>query len=162
MFKFLKEKLKQGIARFSKKVEEEGEVIEKPIEPEKKGFFQKIKDSISKKQEAVPPKIEPVKELIKESPESEISEPDELAIRERIKENTIRKGYSMIGRDDIRLLDDLLVIDNTLESWIWRDSVATAPFFHIYNLMQEIISPSGDFVKEDGYTFDLKLIRENF
>jgi len=70
MFKFLKEKLKQGIARFSKKVEEEGEVIEKPIEsvPEKKGFFQKIKDSISKKQETTPQKIEPVKEMIEEEP----------------------------------------------------------------------------------------------
>jgi len=93
MFKFLKEKLKQGIARFSKKVEEEGEVIEKPIEsvPEKKGFFQKIKDSISKKQEAVPPKIEPVKELIKESPESEISEPDVQEIKPAKQKPTIEK-----------------------------------------------------------------------
>jgi hypothetical protein len=53
MFKFLKEKLKQGIKNFSSKVEEEGateeEIIEKPIE-EKKGILSKIKEKFAKKE----------------------------------------------------------------------------------------------------------------
>ncbi|MEK7550511.1 MAG: hypothetical protein AAB535_01895 [Patescibacteria group bacterium] len=87
---------------------------------------------------------------------------EETALREKIMENSIKKGYAMIGRSDLRLLDDLLVIDNTLESWIWRNSIVTAPLFHIYNLVQETVNPTGSFVKEGGYSFDLKVIREDF
>lgn len=87
---------------------------------------------------------------------------DEGRIRDDTMETRIKKGYFMIGRPDIKLLDDVLVIDNTLEGWLWRESVATAPLFHIYNLMQETVLQSGIFVKNDGYTFDLKIIRENF
>lgn len=87
---------------------------------------------------------------------------EEIVLREKIMENSIKKGYAMIGRNDLRLLDDLLVIDHTLESWIWRNSVATAPLFHMYNLVQETVNPTGSFVKENGYLFDLKVIREKF
>lgn len=87
---------------------------------------------------------------------------DERQLKEAISENSIKKGYAMLGRRDIQLLDDLLVIDHTLEYWIWRTSLATAPLFHIYNLMQESVEKTGEFVKDEGYVFDLKLIREYF
>lgn len=93
---------------------------------------------------------------------NKLSVEDESRIRDDTMETRIKKGYFMTGRPDIKLLDEILVIDNTLESWLWRGSVATAPLFHIYNLMQETISPSGSFVKSDGYAFDLKIIRDNF
>lgn len=93
---------------------------------------------------------------------NKLSVEDEGRIRNDTMETRIKKGYFMVGRPDIKLLDDVLVIDNTLEGWLWRGSVATAPLFHIYNLMQETILQSGSFVKNDGYTFDLKIIRENF
>lgn len=93
---------------------------------------------------------------------SRLSVEDEIRIRSDTMETRIKKGYFMMGRPDIKLLDDILVIDNTLEGWLWKGSVATAPLFHIYNLMQETILPSGSFVKKGGYTFDLKIIRENF
>ncbi|KUK83416.1 MAG: hypothetical protein XD98_0355 [Microgenomates bacterium 39_6] len=86
----------------------------------------------------------------------------ERQLREAAKENSIKKGYTMFGKGDIQLLDDLLVIDHTLENWIWKTSFVTAPLFHIYNLMQESIEQTGEFVKEKGYIFDLKLIREHF
>lgn len=86
----------------------------------------------------------------------------EEQLRRAAQENSIKKGYTMLGRRDIQLLDDLLVIDHTLENWIWRTSLATTPLFHIYNLMQESIERTGEFVKGKGYIFDLKLIRERF
>lgn len=87
---------------------------------------------------------------------------EEVKMRENIREVQINKGYFTIGRPNIKLLDDILTIDNTLESWLWRSSLATASLFHIYNLMQESVNPSDSFVKTDGYTFDLKVIREKF
>jgi len=58
MFKFLKEKLKQGIKNISTKIEEEGvseeTEVETPVEkkeeiqPEKKGFFSRLKDKFTK------------------------------------------------------------------------------------------------------------------
>lgn len=87
---------------------------------------------------------------------------NERQLREAILENSIKKGYAILGRRDIQLLDDLLVIDHTLENWIWRTSLVTAPLFHIYNLMQESVEKTGEFVKDEGYVFDLKLIREYF
>ena len=93
---------------------------------------------------------------------NKLSVEDEGRIRNDTMETRIKKGYFMVGRPDIKLLDDVLVIDNTFEGWLWRGSVATAPLFHIYNLMQERVLQSGSFVKNDGYTFDLKVIRENF
>jgi hypothetical protein len=86
----------------------------------------------------------------------------EKQLKKAAQEKSIEKGYTMFGRKDIQLLDDLLVIDHTLENWIWRTSLVTAPLFHIYNLMQESIEQTGEFVKEKGYIFDLQLIREHF
>ncbi len=56
MFKFLKEKLKKGIKNISNKIEKEGEdnIVERAAEevkqPEKKGFFSKIKEKFSKEE----------------------------------------------------------------------------------------------------------------
>jgi len=57
MFKFLKEKLKNGIKNISAKIEEEGSneeiEVEKPveeIEESKKGFFSKLKDKFTKQE----------------------------------------------------------------------------------------------------------------
>ena len=82
MFKFLKEKLKQGIGAFSKKIEEEGvteeKIEEKPIEPietEKKGFFSRLKEKFTKKEKIEEfPEEEAVEEKVKIKDEVEIYE----------------------------------------------------------------------------------------
>ncbi len=67
MFKFLKDKLKSAISKFSEGVEKEGKAEEKPIEEpvgEEKGFFAKIKERIVGKEEEK--KVEVKKESIEE------------------------------------------------------------------------------------------------
>ena len=75
MFKLLKEKLKQGRKSISDKIEEEGTTeeteIETTVEPEKKGFFSKLKDKFSHKAG-----IEDIKE--EETVEQEVKIKDEV------------------------------------------------------------------------------------
>lgn len=85
---------------------------------------------------------------------------NEVDIRETARSLSIEKGYFMQGRNDIKLLDRILVIDNTIENLIWKDSWMTVPLYHIYNLAQEIVSPTLSFVKEK-YVFDIKKLSEN-
>jgi len=89
MFKFLKEKLKQGIKNISTKIEEEGATeeteVETPVEkkeeiqPEKKGFFSKLKEKFTKKEEI--PEEETVEQEVKIKDEVE-----EYQKKEEIKE----------------------------------------------------------------------------
>lgn len=76
MFKFLKERLKQGIKSISNKIEEEGSteqgVEEKAVE-EKKGFFSKLKEKFVKK------------EKIEEFPEEEAIE-EEVKLKDEVEE----------------------------------------------------------------------------
>jgi hypothetical protein len=57
----------------------------------------------------------------------------------------------------IKLLDRLLITDNVTEHWIWKASWFTAPIWHIYNIIQESINPTGKIIK-DKYIFDIELI----
>ncbi len=102
MFKFLKEKLKKGIKNLSAKIEEEGTIeetiVEKPVEgeagkPEKKGFFSKIKERFTKREdireeEAVEQKIK-----IKDEVEEYQKRKEITAKREKLekKEERIKK-----------------------------------------------------------------------
>ncbi len=68
MFKFLKDKLKSAISKISEGVEKEGQIEEKIIETkaeppkEEKGFFARLKQKITGKEE----KIEEIKEIPEE------------------------------------------------------------------------------------------------
>jgi fused signal recognition particle receptor len=100
MFKFLKEKLKNGIKNISAKIEEEGSneeiEVEKPveeIEESKKGFFSKLKDKFTKQESKEDLKEEePIqKEEIQEKETTEIKvkikdEVEEYQKKEEIKE----------------------------------------------------------------------------
>jgi len=87
MFKFLKEKLKQGIKNISSKIEEEGATeeteVEKPVEEtkEKKGFFSKLKEKFTKKEVEEIPEEEAVEQEVKIKDEVE-----EYQKKEEVKE----------------------------------------------------------------------------
>lgn len=85
----------------------------------------------------------------------------DMDVYETAIQSIIEKGYFMQGRNDIKMLDRILILDNTIENLIWKDSWMTAPLYHIYNLAQEMVCPSKSFVKEK-YVFDIKMIRDNF
>lgn len=99
MFKFLKEKLKSAISKISEGVEKEGKIEEKDVEvpvqdaskPEQKGFFTRIKEKFSGKEEIkvqpsvdepeeTSPKLEPISEKPAEKPHPE---PPELKDAEK-------------------------------------------------------------------------------
>ncbi len=106
MFKFLKEKLKQGIKSISNKIEEEGvseeAIVEKKaeekIEPEKKGLFSRLKERFAKKEEikeeeAVEQKVKIKDEVEEYQKREELREKKEMLKRkeEEIKEGVERK-----------------------------------------------------------------------
>ena len=71
MFKFLKEKLKSAISKISEGVEKEGKIEEKIIEKseepprEEKGFFAKLKEKFSGKEEIkVQPSVDELEETV--------------------------------------------------------------------------------------------------
>ena len=75
MFKFLKEKLKGAISKFSKKVKEETKVEEKPAEPVEKKEAEVIKEEKAEvKKEEVTEKEEEKKEIKEEAKKEEIKE----------------------------------------------------------------------------------------
>lgn len=88
-----------------------------------------------------------------------IDQGEEKRIRDDSQEMFTRKGYVMLGREDVQLLDQLLVLDNSVERWLWKQSWAMAPLYHVYNVIQEVYEPSCGFVKE-RYTFDIQSIGE--
>ncbi len=121
MFKFLKEKLKKGIKNISSKIEEEGAeeetVVEKPVEenteePQKKGFFSKIKQTFTKKEEeineeeAVEQKVK-IKDEVKEYQkkqeivqEKEKLEKKEEKVKEKIKKKETPKIQELNERKE--------------------------------------------------------------
>lgn len=93
MFKFLKEKLKQGIKSVSNKIEKEGvteeKIEEKAAEPEKKGFFSKLKDRFTKKD---------IEEISEEAVEQEVKIKDE--IEEYQKKEEIKKEKEKLKKKE--------------------------------------------------------------
>jgi len=93
MFKFLKEKLKGAVSQISDKIEEEGtDESDSPqeeveiVEEEKKGFFGKIKDKFSKKEEKLEEiSEEKLEEVPIEKPEEEKEIADESQTQEKEK-----------------------------------------------------------------------------
>jgi len=79
---------------------------------------------------------------------------------ERLQQLNRQKTYAMLEYPRIRLLDELLVVDNFIEPWIWKASWFTSPMWHLYNIVQEILAPTGK-IKKDTYEFNIKFMKEN-
>ena len=102
MFKFLKEKLKSAISRISENVEKEGAIEERPAEEveKEKGFFAKLKEKFTGKEEEIEDKrIEVKEERIEHKPKTEEKitekEPEKgffRSITEKITTTRINKG----------------------------------------------------------------------
>ncbi|MBW2999677.1 signal recognition particle receptor subunit alpha, partial [Candidatus Woesearchaeota archaeon] len=87
MFKFLKEKLKGAVSRFSKEVKEEAEVVEEVAEKPKKEVKEKKKEKVEKpkekKKEVKPKKVEKKEE----KPKEEVKEEEKIEeIEEKVEE----------------------------------------------------------------------------
>ena len=79
---------------------------------------------------------------------------------ERLQQLSRQKTYAMLEYPEIRFLDELLVVDNFIEPWIWKASWFTSPMWHLYNIVQEILTPTGK-IKKDTYEFNIKFMKEN-
>lgn len=123
MFKFLKEKLKSAISKISEGVKKEGKIEEKDVEvpvqeaskPEEKGFFTRIREKFSGREEItiqpsvdepeeISPKLEPVSEKHVQKPHPQ---PPELKAAEKItKKIEISKAKEIEGKvhkPDVRI-----------------------------------------------------------
>jgi len=115
MFKFLKDKLKSAVSKFSKKVDKEGteeaveEVVEEKVEePIKEVKVKKAKPKIEKKPEEKPKEdataeeiIEEIKELptpdieeVSEEPEKELEKPKKKGFFKRLTQKVVSKKIS--------------------------------------------------------------------
>jgi len=131
LFKFLKDKLKGTLSKFSKdvdeasedakeedtkKYEEEIEEHEKKHEPEKKSIFAKIKESLTKKKEdkaeewkKEPSKEEPVRSKAPEfvTPEEEEKEESKEAVEESIAEEEEIRGIEEEEKKEEEIREEL-------------------------------------------------------
>lgn len=105
MFKFLKEKLKQGIKNISNKIEEEGSteesVVEQPAvekeKPEKKGFFSRLKETFSKKE---------TEEILEEAVEQDIKIRDE--VEEYQKKEEVREEKKELEKKEEKIKEKVV------------------------------------------------------
>ncbi|MBU0614769.1 MAG: signal recognition particle-docking protein FtsY [Nanoarchaeota archaeon] len=141
MFKFLKNKLKEGIAKLSKDIDEQGEeeIVEEVTQPEvkKKGFLGKIfskkeevkeepkfEQVVEKKEEIKPvrvePKVEPVVEKkqevkqVKEEPKAT----EKPAVVEKPKEKVVEKKEEVeqvIVKDEVRPVKEKQKVEKVIE-----------------------------------------------
>jgi fused signal recognition particle receptor len=141
MFKFLKDKLKNSISSFSKKIEEEGkeevveaeeveeEKIEEESKPEKKGFFERIKDTFVKKEDEIrevdkekivekeTKKQDKIKETrkdeeVKKTLTEELKEPKEKEVKEIKERPETRSFFSKIKEKIVTKRIDERQFDN--------------------------------------------------
>ena len=121
MFKFLKEKLTKGIKNISKKIEEEGtteetvqEIKAEPKKEEKKGFFSKLKEKFSRKEDEIKEEetieqdikikdeVEEYKKKEELKEEKKELEKEEKKVKEKIEKKEIPKIHELTQRKVIK------------------------------------------------------------
>lgn len=87
MFKFLKNKLKGAISKFSQKVDEEGseDVIEQPVDVEKESPDESVKKKVEKAKKEPKVKPGPKKKVAKKTKEAVVAKRKEVSVIERPK-----------------------------------------------------------------------------
>ncbi len=108
MFKFLKDKLKETINKFSKKIDEEAEIIEIPVPKELK------EKEISKEDERLKEKKKEVEEIVEKIKKEEEEKKEKKSIFTKIKETVTTKKISEEKFDELFESLDLTLLENNV------------------------------------------------